>query len=283
MNVLSLFDWISCGQVALHRAWIQVNIYYASEIDKFAIAVTQHRHPNTIQLWDIKNWKQWIINWSNIDLLFAWFSCQSWSIAWKQLWDRDPRWQLMWDMIDIRDHLLTVNPNAKFLFENVKMKKEFQEYVNKAIGCEPILIDSSLVSAQSRKRLYWTNIEWVKQPKDRGMKLWEILCDNVDQKYLMNDTQVAWVERSNYQDRKPHTNLEWKCRTLKVWGDVKRIVLDTWEWRYLTPVECERLQTLPDNYTLVPRQNRMMSDTQRYKQCWNWWTVDVISHILSYM
>jgi len=304
MNILSLFDWISCWQVALRRLWIPIDAYYASEIDKFAIAVTQHRHPNTIQLGDIRERKTRDIDWGGIDLLFAGFSCQSRSIAGKWLWDRDPRWQLMWDMIDIRDHLLEHNPQAKFLFENVKMKKDFQVYVNEAIACHPVLINSALVSAQNRNRLYWTNInDWfVPQPQDQWVVLRDILEDEVDEKYYLSEEYHKRFEKSNLKmdwaikvvgttvwtgkwtnsRHRVHTD-EWKIWTISATDHKQpKQIIRLWQIRKLTPRECERLQTLPDDYTLVPRQKRMMSDTQRYKQCGNWWTVDVICHILSF-
>jgi len=125
MIVLSLFDGISCGQVALQRAGIKVANYYASEIDKHAINVTQYNHPNTIQLGDITEWRKWDIDWSSIDILLAGFPCQAWSVAGKQQGDNDPRGALVHELIAIWNRVKLVNPNLKFLFENVRMKKGF--------------------------------------------------------------------------------------------------------------------------------------------------------------
>lgn len=190
LTVLGLFDGISCGRVALERAGIKVDLYFASEIDKYAIQVSEANYPDIIQLGDATKWKEWDIDWKNINLLFAGFPCQSWSIAGKQKGDKDDRGQLMWVMMDILNHIKALNPNVKFLFENVRMKKEFLIYVNKAIGIEGILINSSLVSAQNRERMYWTNIEGddnsdlfkpnrIAQPKDRGVLLKDIIEDGV--------------------------------------------------------------------------------------------------------
>lgn len=202
MIVLSLFDGISAGQVALERAGIPVEAYYASEIDKYAIQVTQHNYPNTTQLGDVTKWREWDIDWSKIDLLLSGFCCQSWSISGKQQGDKDPRGALMWTMLEVRDHILKVNPKLIWLFENVKMKKEFQVYVNNAIGIEPTLINSSTLSAQNRPRLYWfgkgipengkINIT---QPEDRGLILKDILEPEVDAKYYLSQKLVDGFRR----------------------------------------------------------------------------------------
>jgi DNA-cytosine methyltransferase len=178
MNVLSLFDGISCGRVALDRAGIKVDKYYASEIDKYAIQIAQKNYPDTIQLGDINNWQNWDIDFAQIDLLCAGFPCQAWSVAGKQGGDTDPRGQLVHTLIAIWNHIKAQNPNLKFLFENVKMKKEFMEYINKLFGVEPIHINSALVSAQNRRRLYWTNIDSV-LPEDKGVFLKDIVHENI--------------------------------------------------------------------------------------------------------
>jgi site-specific DNA-cytosine methylase len=158
MNVLSLFDGISCARTALIRAGIKVDTYYSAEIDKWTSAITRYNYPDTIELGDVRNWKNWDIDFTNIDLLISGFPCQSWSIAGKQGGDTDPRGQLMWGMLDILNHIRIFKPDVKFLFENVEPKKEFKEYINKAIGVDSIFINSALLSAQNRKRLYRTNI-----------------------------------------------------------------------------------------------------------------------------
>ena len=165
MNILSLFDGMSCGQIALNKLGIKYDNYFASEIDKHAIKVTQSNYPNTKQLGNVKNWREWDL--PQIDILFAGFPCQAWSFAGKQQGDNDPRGALVHDLIAIWKHY---KPKY-FLFENVKMKKEFLEYVNNLFGVEPIEINSALVSAQNRKRMYWTNIPNVTQPKDKGIEL----------------------------------------------------------------------------------------------------------------
>lgn len=198
MIVLSLFDGVSAGQLALKRLNIIVDKYYASEINKYVIQITQTNFPNTIQLGDVTKWQEWDIAWGEIDLLLAGFPCQPWSVAGKKQGDKDPRGKLFWDMLDIKNHIEKFNPNVKFLFENVKMKQDFQDYINQAIGIAPILINSSTVSAQSRKRLYWTNIPGTKkfpmfddileigQPKDKGLTVKDIIEPEVDEKYYLS-------------------------------------------------------------------------------------------------
>ena len=195
-TVLSLFDGISAGRVALERANISYDNYYASEIDKYAISITQHNYPNTIQLGDVTKWREWDIDWSSIDLLFAGFPCQSWSLAGQQKGDEDPRGKLLWVMLEIREHILKYNPNLSYLFENVNMKKEFQEYINKNIGVTPHLINSGTLSAQNRKRLYWTNIPNVEQPEDKNIYLYDILLpeEEIEERYyIKNIKEINWV------------------------------------------------------------------------------------------
>ena len=186
MNVLSYFDGISCGQVALARAGIKVDNYYASEIDKYAMQIAQKNYPNTIQLGDVTKWKDFKIDFSKIDLILAGFPCQSWSLAGKGLGDKDERGKLFWVMIDAIKHIKSLNPNVKFLIENVKMKKEFEEYITSHIEeslgyIDKILIDSSLVSAQRRLRYYWTNIPNITQPEDKNILLKDIVHEKFNE------------------------------------------------------------------------------------------------------
>ena len=174
INVLSLFDGICSGRVALQRAGIPVNKYYASEIDKYAIMITQNNFPDTIQLGDVTKWEDWDIDWSSIDLLIGGNPCVSWSVAGKQLGIEDPRGQLLFDYVNILHHIQKYNPNVKFLAENVKMKQEFQDIFSDMLGVQPIEINSALVSAQNRKRLYWTNWEFG-QPEDKHIMLKDIV------------------------------------------------------------------------------------------------------------
>ena len=191
MIVLSLFDGMSCGQIALNRIGVKPSKYYAAEIDKYAIQVTQANYPNTIQLGSVTDWRDWDVNWSSIDLVSGGFPCQAWSMAGKQLGDKDERGMLFWVMLDIMKHAKNQNPKIKFLIENVKMKKEFEEYIThhteQALGeVNKVLINSALVSAQNRNRYYWTN--WhVEQPEDKGIVLADIIEKSPDEITIMSD------------------------------------------------------------------------------------------------
>lgn len=173
MNVLSLFDGISCGQIALERAGLKVDKYFASEIDKDAISVTQYNYPNTIQLGDIRNINLDIL--PKIDLLIGGSPCQDLSRAKTNGCGLNgEKSSLFYEYVRV---LNEIKPKY-FLLENVKMKKEYMDIITKELGVNPILIDSSLVSAQHRERLYWTNIPIIEMPKDKNILLKDIIKCN---------------------------------------------------------------------------------------------------------
>lgn len=165
---------MSCGRVALERANIQVDKYYASEIDKFATQVSDKNYPDIIRMGDVTRWREWDMDWGGIELLLAGSPCQGFSFAGKQLAFDDPRSKLFFVFVDILEHIKSLNPNVKFLLENVKMKKEFEKVITETLGVEPTMINSALVSAQNRKRLYWANWSFG-QPKDKGILLKDII------------------------------------------------------------------------------------------------------------
>lgn len=197
MKVLSLFDGISACHLALERAGHKVDKYYTSEIDKYAEQISMYHYPEAIRLGDVTKWESWDIDWASIDLVTGGFPCQAWSVAGKQMGDKDPRGMLFWTMLDIMKTVMTHNPKAKFLMENVKMKKEFEQYIThhteQALGhVEKHLINSALVSAQNRQRYYWTNIEGIEQPSDRGL----VLADVIESGYV--DRENAYCIDANY-------------------------------------------------------------------------------------
>jgi len=319
MNVLSLFDGMSCGRIALDKAGIKVNNYYASEIDKYAIQVSTDNYPEINRLGDVTKWKSWNIDWKSIDMVLAGFPCQSWSLAGKQLGDKDERGMLFWTTLDIIKHIKSVNPNVIFLMENVRMKKEFEEYITfhteTALGnVYKYLINSSLITAQNRKRFYWTNIEGVKQPEDKEIILKDILEDNTvywgaakrgrykkDRSGTYQSLEINGTQKSNalttvqkdslvlsdkavdYMNRLRNGKPRWKYHTNPTSGKAAYLTANMFKGvpygvieeycRRLTPLECERLQTVPDNYTSC------VSNTQRYRMIGNGWTVDVVAHI----
>lgn len=365
-TVLSLFDGISCGRLALDKAGIEYDKYYASEIDKHAIKVATHNYPDTIELGDINKWKEWPIDWSMVDLILAGSPCQGFSFAGKQLAFDDPRSKLFFVFLDILNHVKAANPKVKFLLENVVMKKEFQEIITEKLGVEPVLINSALLSAQNRKRLYWANWK-IDQPQDKHILLKDIVetsdaykCARITGRKINPETgrRDDYNEKLDTQQRiepriddKTGTlttvqkdnvlilqrargnnpgglraeNGKTPCMSANSWQDNNHLVMighaedcrghdlnrrvyhvsgksptllanpsggshpikvsDTMElplvrnigYRKLTPVECERLQTVPDNYTAAA------SNTQRYRMLGNGWTVDVIAHIFSFL
>lgn len=179
MIVLSLFDGISCGRVALERANIPVTTYYASEIDKYAIQVSHNNYPDIIRLGDINNWENWNIPWSDIDLILAGSPCQGFSFAGKQLAFDDKRSALFFRFAEILSYAQSLNHKVKFLLENVRMRKDYEKVITSVVGVEPIMINSALVSAQNRKRLYWCNWD-VEQPEDKGIFLKDIIHETRD-------------------------------------------------------------------------------------------------------
>ena len=190
LTVLSLFDGMRCGRLALEKAGIPVAKYYASEIDKFAIKESTVNFPNDVNLGDVTQWREWNIEWSSIDLLIGGSPCQGFSFAGKQLAFDDPRSALFFVYVDILNHLKKVNPGAKFMLENVKMKKEFLQVITDYMGVEPMFINSALVSAQNRQRYYWFNWE-VDMPEDRGILLGGILEIEPTNPTVMSDKFVS--------------------------------------------------------------------------------------------
>jgi len=313
MRVLSLFDGMSCGMLALQRVGIPVEAYYASEIDKYAIQVSQKNFPEIFHIWDItKINRDFFINDRWIDLIIWWSPCQWFSFAGKQLNFDDPRSKLFFEYVRI---LKEMKPKY-FLLENVRMKKEYQDIISENLfWVQPIEINSALVSAQNRRRLYRVGERQedgsykqvhIDQPKDKLIFLKDILLPETytefDKSYALTASYngaVLWnsIEKSQrtmvrnkpirvwtfwkwWQWQRVY-DIDWKSVTLSAqwwWRGAK-----TWLYlikdyaRKLEPIECERLQNVPDNYT------EWVSKTNRRKILGNWWTVDVIAHIFSFI
>lgn len=208
MNALSLFNGMNFCRMALDTLEIPVGNFYSSEIDTHANQAAQALFPDTIQLGDVTKWRDWDLDWESIDLVTGGFPCQSWSIAGKQLGDKDDRGKLFWVMLDIMKHVKHHNPKANFLIENVKMKKEFEVYITthteNALGkVHKVLINSALVSAQNRNRYYWTSFE-VDQPKDKEVLLKDILESNVadpSKSYGTGDNYDKGVDLKSYFEK----------------------------------------------------------------------------------
>ncbi len=363
MNVLSLFDGMSCGRIALERAGIKVDKYFASEVDKYAIQVAKKNYPDTIHMGDVQEiMYPESFDGHKIDLVIGGSPCQGFSFAGKNLNFDDPRSKLFFEYA----RLVKECKPKYFLLENVRMKQESQDVISEILGVKPIAINSSLVSAQNRNRLYWTNIPVLSLPDDKRILLQDILEHNTDSKYQLSEKAIKYVTdkkrlekkfteingqkslslMAQYDQSKNGTFLcvdangrysnkktgaitsryhkgvenygsnpfiaeyfdkflagdsllknyegsnqlnpnyksqantihksEGKCGTLcaGTQGYSNGYVKHTdFIIRKLTPIECERLQTVPDNYT------EGVSNTQRYKMLGNGWTVDVIAHI----
>ena len=274
MKVLSLFDWIACWLVALKRIGVQPTHYYASEIDWYAKYIAKRNNPELIHIGNVKkvNWEDY----KNIDLLIWGSPCQWFSFAGKQLNFEDKRSKLFFEYVRI---LHEAKPKY-FLLENVVMKKEWIDIISNELGVQPIEINSSLVSAQNRRRLYRTNIPNVTLPKDKWIKMRNIMQSFVPKEYYLTPSQIESIKHwKSYQNplrsillpqsKSPTLTARWAWE----YHSWMILIRDKWKIRTLTPLECERLQTLPDNYTA------WVDNSQRYKMLGNGWTVDVICHI----
>jgi site-specific DNA-cytosine methylase len=276
MNVLSLFDGMSCGQIALDQLGIKVDNYYAAEIDKYAMQIAKKNYPNTMHLGDVTS--VYAQHLPKIDLLMGGSPCQGFSFAGKQLNFDDPRSALFFEFV----RLLKECKPKYFLLENVRMKKEYQDIISEHLGVEPIMINSALVSAQNRVRLYWTNIPNITQPDDKNIVLKDILENGIATDE-MTTNKKSFCLTARYQGAVAWNSIERRQRTMvqvEIANDINGhdiLTQDTMYYRKLTPLECERLQTVPDGYT------EGVSNTQRYKMLGNGWTVEVIKHILKEM
>ena len=303
MNVLSLFDGMSCGQIALEKSGFQVDKYFASEIDKHAIKVAKANYPDMVHLGDVRDVSADDL--PQIDLLIGGSPCQGFSFAGKQLNFDDPRSKLFWEYVRL---LKELQPKY-FLLENVKMKQESMDVITEALGVEPIFINSSLVSAQNRQRYYWTNIPMGKLPDDKGIMLKDILEDGfvdrdkahcIDANYFKGGNLKSYFEKHRrqlvfsdeglchvgdadlkghgYNRRVYHPDGKAPSLCAASGGNLEpKTFISPDSWRKLTPLECERLQTVPEGYTAH------VSNTQRYRMLGNGWTVDVIAHIMKGM
>ena len=281
MNVLSLFDGMSCGQIALNKLGIEYDSYYASEIDKYAIQVAQMNYPNTIHIGDVTKIKGDYFGDEKIDLLIGGSPCQGFSISGNKLNFEDERSKLFFEFV----RLLKETKPKYFMLENVgSMSNDVRNSISELLGVEPLHINSKLLSAQHRNRYYWTNISQT-EIIGNDVKFADILEEGVDKKYYYSETVL---NRLNLENIKRAGKAGYKCKGVEVekcapivarhykgmQSQHYPVIKEVDGFRKLTPIECERLQTVPDNYTSG------VSDTQRFKMIGNGWTVDVISHIL---
>jgi site-specific DNA-cytosine methylase len=310
MNVLSLFDGISCAAIACERANLKVDKYYTSEIDKYATAISLYKYPFLYRLGDVNNITSKEVD--KIDLLVGGSPCQGFSAAGHGQNFKDVRSKLFWEYVRV---LNDVQPKY-FLLENVSMKKEWQDVISNAVGVEPIKLNSALVSAQSRIRLYWTNIPNIVPPTDKGIYLKDVIEHGlalkdksvcIDANYYKGGSvknylyklknglptheserrlliNVATIGKGGQGQRVYSTN--GKSTTMLSstggFGTKTGLYVDGELIRKLSPLEAERCQTIPDDYTRLGDFNgtyKLISNLQRYKAIGNAFTVDMIAHI----
>jgi len=271
MRVLSLFDGISCARVALERAGHTIDTYYASEVEVNAIKVAQKNHPTTVQLGSVVGLVP-----PECDLLIGGSPCVDLSIAKKNRKGLEgERSGLFWEWVRVWKE---AKPTWWVLENVASMPKKDRDIITATLGVEPVMFNAALVSAQSRKRLFWTNIKF-DLPEDRGIMLKDILQAPADVKVgreigrrLNADGHRADADATLTYQRRIETREDGKCGTLTSVQKDNLVVSDV--VRKLTPIECERLQGLPDNYT------EGIAMTHRYKCCGNAFNVDVVAHIL---
>lgn len=284
MKILSLFDGISCGRVALERAGIPVEQYFAYEIEPNAIKISKKNYPDIIHCGDVT--KEDFAKYEGIELLMGGSPCQSLSIVQsKTRKNLDGKSKLFFEFVRAKEHAAP----KFFLFENVaSMNEESKRVISELLGCDPIFIDSADFSAQTRPRYYWTNIPVKMNYKKSTAILADILEQSVEEKYFytcdydflgLDKTVCATLHINGHDIIKRVNSPLAKCQTLTACngGNHQKKVYINGRCRKLTPIEYERLQTLPDNYTAG------VSNTARYTAIGNGWTVDVIAHILSFI
>jgi len=310
LNVVSLFDGISCGRVALEKAGYAVSSYIAYEIDKYAKSVSRYNYPDIVQLGDVldADFSKFV----GYDIVMGGSPCTFWSIAksGREVDKNGKGWTLFMCFVDA---VRQIKPRY-FLYENVaSMPSNIKDYISEELGCVPILINSALVSAQNRNRFYWTNIEGISQPHDKGILLQDVLeipgLTARDKSYCI-DASYYKGGNSNLSKQSGKRLMVYKPTSPQGQHDKVYSVQDStislhssygisfgnckinlpdgyYTIRKLTPIEAERLQTLPDNYTALGVDDEgktvKISNTQRYKTIGNGWTTDVIAHILSHI
>jgi DNA (cytosine-5)-methyltransferase 3A len=284
MNVVSLFNGMNTGRQALENVGIKINKYYSSEIKPYAIELTQHHFPDTIQVGDVTKWREWDIDWNSIDLILSGSPCQDLSSSGKRGGINAENSGLFWVFIEILEHCKKLNTNVKFLQENVaSARKKDIGIMSRALGIYPVRINSSLVTAQLRDRYYWSNIRIKKsmfdivtdipQPSDKKIKLQEILTNG----YTKREKSKTLLERRSfcYIDEFSD-NAQRFLKTREKFGVIV-INLDNGILRTVNKVEMCRLQGFPDNYCDILNEDKAQS------LLGDGWTLPIIEHIFKFI
>jgi site-specific DNA-cytosine methylase len=295
MNVLSIFDGMSCGRIALERAGIPVTNYFASEIKPHAIKVSATNYPEIKQLGDISKLHVSKLNdgttfldaeirgglCDKIDLLIGGSPCQSFSNANQYVTDGtngfDGKSKLFFEYVRVLNELKKQNPNLLFLLENVKMKPQCRDFISKELGVQPIELNSNQFGAQNRPRLFWTNIQVPVNLRSSELLVKDILVENPGDRYNLSEKAMAYMSRlrngkPRWDFHKNPLNGKAACLTANMYKGVPYGVIRELN-RRLTPIECERLQGVTDNYTSC------VSDSNRYNLIGDGWDIHVITHI----
>ena len=275
ITVLSLFDGMSCGQIALKKIGVKVAKYYASELDVHAIKESNANWPNMIHLGDVTKWKEWDVDWASIDLIMGCSPCQGFSMAGKQLAFDDPRSALFFTYMDIVNHCLDFNGNAHFFLENVVMKQEFLDVINECMGISPVNINASLIAPISRNRNYWATWDF-KAPKKINSCIGDIWSGGVNVTERFNKKVKGTLAYT--KSRSAIRTLEQKAKCLTTHGQgisnsgATNIAIGD-EVFIPSLIDSCRLHGVPDDYFKVS------SKTQSMRMLGNGWHVDVIVHI----
>lgn len=280
MKVLSLFNGMNTGRQALENVGIKVDKYYSSEIKPYAIELTQHHFPDTIQVGDVTKWREWDIDWKSIDLVLSGSPCQDLSAAGKRAGINGKKSSLFFTFVEILEHIKSLNPSVLFLQENVgSARKEDIGIMSRALGVYPVRINSSLVTAQLRDRYYWSNIRTkedgmfgdvitdIPQPEDKSIILKNIITSGEVEtnKHVSLKTNQC---HSNSQEYLIHRNETTGMLTL-----IKEIE----NVRTVNKIEMCRLQGFPDNYCDI------LTTAKASSLLGDGWTLPVIEHIFSFI
>jgi DNA (cytosine-5)-methyltransferase 3A len=317
MNVVSLFNGMNTGRQALENVGIKVNKYYSSEIKPYAIELTQHHFPDTIQVGDVTKWREWDIDWQSIDLILSGSPCQDLSAAGKRAGINGSRSSLFFVFVEILEYTKSLNPNVLFLQENVGSAAKLDVGImSRALGVYPVRINSSLVTAQLRDRYYWSNIRTrqdgmfgdiitdIPQPKDKGIMFKDIITSGYVEKIktgclmesisIVQHTQNGIKSREKfgvpqiYVDTDKHTCLNTGSGTTEKAKQeyllhrnettgMITLIKENEKVRTVNKIEMCRLQGFPDNYCDI------LSTAKAGSLLGDGWTLPVIEHIFSFI
>ena len=286
MNVLSLFNGMNTGRQALENVGIKVKKYYSSEIKPYAIELTQHHFPDTIQVGDVTKWREWDIEWSEIDLILSGSPCQDLSAAGKRAGINGKKSSLFFVFVEILEHIKALNPNVLFLQENVGSASKLDVGImSRALGVYPVRINSKLVTAQLRDRYYWSNIRTketmfdivtdIPQPKDQAIMFKDIIIDGEVYRDKSTALLEGYVSKNTYKDKGSKSEQRYlKSRDAK---GICPIVYQGNIFRLVNQTEMERLQGFPDGYTFI------LSKAKAGSLLGDGWTLPIIEHIFSFI